>query len=1062
MSNHKIIFQILKFAGIFLFCILITGNLGAQEKASKKVATISVNLKVVDSDGNALPNAQIVVGEGQVHAATDSQGSYSLKARPDDFVAITLKGYEKQTKLVNEVFENNTVVLIKSKIFMTSDDVVELPFMKLKKRLITGSSPVLRGSQLDKYPSTDLRNSFTGLANGVNVREMHGSPGISAEEGLGTFRFDEKISVSSRGRHLIYIIDDIPTDITEMPLDPSEIETVTFLKDIVSKSMFGPAAADGVIFIKTKRGRLNERVMNVNIESGVSMIDRFPEFVSGADYARLNNLARTNSGLDPLYSESDISAYAKNDPYDMYHPSVNYRDIMLKNSMAFRRANISSTGGNDMVQYFAYLGYAGEGDIYKLGATSDYNRLNARSNIDIKINDYIKVQFDFFGGLNFRRSPNYGYDSDFTSEGTNNPALDIVEFGTVINDIVNTPPIAFPIYANNSPELKSPWYAVSSSYGSNPVGNLEKNGYYTESGRSGAFNVALDYDMSTILKGLTSRTYLGFNGFNLVRVGKAENYTAYIINQTQTASGADTITLSKEQDGVDQSGQSKLHDFYYQRFAFYENLKYNKSFGKSDLQTSLTYLMSKASRNGIEEPERQQTGVLTAVYSYDDKYSVQGVLNYTGGSSFGEKERYILSPTIGASWVLSEENFLKDVKFLDYLKLRAETGVLGYESFLSPFYYRDRWNNNSSGTAFGPHSANQWFGSATDNTVYRTTPSRIGNPDITWERRREFNAGIDAMMFNSKLYLELNYYNQLRDGQISQLSNAIPYIAGISSWLPRSNYNQTRYTGVELSLQYTNKIDDFKYSFGGNATVQDSKYVKYDEPNYRYDYQSRVGKSSDAIWGQTYLGKFTSDQEAEVIPQLFDDALYQGDLKYKDMNGDGVIDDNDQSQIGHGSPRLYYALNLNLSYKSLELSVIGTGYAFYDILLNNKFYQNGWGDNNYSTFVRDNIGGAYPKLTYYKVNNNFVSSDFWLTKGGFFKIQNVELAWNVPVNKMQWTGIRFIKLFARGANLMTFTKVKDIDPESKDSGLGTVSVNNNDRGLYPLFRTVSGGIKITF
>jgi TonB-linked SusC/RagA family outer membrane protein len=963
--------------------------------------------------------------------------------------------------LVGDLDVAKPVVLTKSKPFMTSADNVPLPFTSIKKRHLTGGYNVLSGSTLDKYPSTDIRNSLTGLANGLNVEENHGAPGLTAEESLSVFRFSDKITVSSRGRDMMYIIDEVPTEITEMPLDPGEIESITVVKDIVGKAMFGPAAADGIVFIKTKRGRTNERIINVNVENGVNMVDRFPEFVGGADYARLNNLARTNSGLTPLYSETDIAAYEKGDPYDMLHPNVNYRDMMLKNSMTFRRANVSSTGGTDKVRYFAYVGYDGDGDIYKIGPKADYNRLNTRSNIDLKINDFINVQFDFFGGLSFRRSANYTYDPEFTSEGTDNPSLDIVEFGTVINDISNTPPIAFPVYANNDPNLKYPWYAVSQSYQQNPIGNLMKNGYYTETSRMGAFNVALDYDMSGILKGLKSRSYIGFNAFNLLRIGKAENYDAYTVTPDATVAEGYKLTKHSSHSQVDQSDMSKLHDFYYMRFAAYENLSYEKTFGKNSIEASATYYMSKISRNGIEEPQRQQNGILSALYSFDDKYNIHGAVNYAGSSSMSDAERYQWSPSIGVSWIVSDESFMKDVKFIDYMKLRAETGVLAFESFRGPFGYRDRWNSTTDGTAFGAWTSSQWFGSATDASNPRVVQSRTGNPILSWEKRREFNAGFDALMFKRKLYMEVNYYNNLRDGIINS-PRSLPYVVGISSWLPVFNSDKLRYYGVETALQYTGQKGDFKYSFGGNATIQNTRYEKYDEPAYRYDYQSRQDKPADAIFGQTYLGKFASDAEALEVPQLFDAVLSKDDLKYKDMNGDGVVDDNDQSQIGNATPRLFYGLNVKFSYKNVDMTVVGTGAAMYDIMMTSKYYRNGWGDNNYSVFVRDNINGAYPRLTYYQINNNFVASDFWLIKGGYFKIQNVELAWNVPVKKLAWSGVRQVRLYARGANLLTISKVKDIDPEAPSSGLATVSYGDNDRGSYPLFRTFSGGLKLTF
>jgi hypothetical protein len=320
------------------------------------------------------------------------------------------------------------------------------------------------------------------------------------------------------------------------------------------------------------------------------------------------------------------------------------------------------------------------------------------------------------------------------------------------------------------------------------------------------------------------------------------------------------------------------------------------------------------------------------------------------------------------------------------------------------------------------------------------------------EKRKEFSAGLDGMFFDQKLSLELTYYNNLRDGVTSQVSSSIPNIVGISSALPRFNFNKYRNTGLEIGIQYAGNAGKLKYSLGGNATVQNSKIEKYDEPAYRHDYQIHTGKAMDTYYGLTYVGKFQSDAETLVVPQIYDEVLHAGDLKYKDMNGDGIIDDSDRGPIGHTTPRLFYAVNLKLNYKGFELYALGTGRAFYDIALTNQYFWNGWGDNNYSDFVKDNIGGAYPRLTYNKVNNNFVGSSFWLVKGGFFKVQNVELAYNLPANALKIIGTRGTRFFIRGANLLTISKIKDVDPESISSGVD----------YYPLFSTYTAGIKLTF
>jgi TonB-linked SusC/RagA family outer membrane protein len=1048
MILNKILYRYSRSFAIMLLSALMTVVLSGQEQKAKKTPLASLTVKVVDENGTAIPKARVVVGEGVIYTETDAGGSVTFRAYPEDFVSVSLSGYEKAVTIAEELIKNSAITLKKSKLFMTTDDDVPLPFLTLKKRNITGSSNILTSNQLEKYPSNDLRNSFTGLIPGLEVIERDGQPGYSSEENLGVYGITEKIGVGGRGRSLVYIIDDMPIDITQVSLDASEIESVTVIKDIAAKTMFGPSAADGIVYIKTKRGRSNERILNVNVESGVSVIDRNPGWVSGADYLRLLNTAKQNDGLTTgIYTDSQIDAYASSDGYNRRTPNNNYEGMMVGNSKSYNRANISSTGGNDVVQYYSYLGYSGEGDIYKMGPTSDYNRINTRSNVDIRLNDLIKAQFSIYGGLTFRRSPNY---SGAASEGA---LSNLIDYNSVLNDITTIPPTALPVYAAYDTLKGIPWYGVTQSYPNNPIGNINGRGYYTESNRSGMTSVSLDYDMKNILSGLKFRTYVGFNALNLVRVGKANNYIAYIATpSTSVKTGNDTILLAKAHDGLSASDESNLHDYYSQLFTVYENLNYSRISGDHNLQASLTYYLSKNTENGIRESKRIQSGILTACYSYRDKYILQGVLNYSGTYSLPKGKRYSLFPSGGIGWVLSEEGFMSDLRFVNYLKIRAEGGILGYEAYTDPFSQNDRWNSDASGVAFGPYSANQWFGSAQETGVYRISQARVGNEDISWEKRKEISAGIDALMLGNRLSFEITYYNNLREGQLTRVSNITPLVAGISGVEPLYNYNTTRYFGFETGLRFTDHKGDFTYSVGANATVQNSKLVKYDEADYRFDYQRHTGTAADTYWGLTYLSKFSTDAEALVVPQIFDAVLKAGDLKYKDMNGDGIIDDNDQGAIGHTAPRLFYSLNLQLSYKNFDLTVIGTGRALYDLPQTNRYYWNGWGDNRYSDFVKDNVGGSYPRLTYYKVNNNFLASDFWLTKGGYFKIQNVEVAYNLPASSLQVLRTKGVRFFIRGANLLTISKVKEVDPESVNSGVT----------VYPLFRTFTGGIKLTF
>ena len=366
--------------------------------------------------------------------------------------------------------------------------------------------------------------------------------------------------------------------------------------------------------------------------------------------------------------------------------------------------------------------------------------------------------------------------------------------------------------------------------------------------------------------------------------------------------------------------------------------------------------------------------------------------------------------------------------------------------------YEDKWGVDNKGTAFGPHTNNQWFGSNTDNNIYRSTYNKLGNPDLNWETRKEFSVGLDALMLDRKLSVSVSYYNTLRTNEWVKPTNRYPLAIGLLA-TPYVNFNKTRYYGAELSAKYTDKIGDFRYSIGAMATLPRTERIQFDQPDYRNEYQSRIGKPTDAYFGLVHQGRFSSDEEANKIPQLFDEKLKAGDFKYADLNNDGVVDGNDMKQIGNTSPRLFYALNINLAYKNIELTIIGDGRSGFDIPLTSKYFHNGWGDNNYSKYLVENVGtDKLPRQTYYKVENNYQASTFWLKKGDYFKIQNIEIAYNLPLAASAFMGIRKARFFVRGANLATISGIKDIDPESATSGI--------DR--YPLNRTFTGGVKLTF
>lgn len=1054
---QSILINIKPFRDLLLLAVAFSVfTVPANAQTSGKTVATPVRISVVSSSGTPVSMAEIVIGEGADHFTTDYKGTANVTAGDSDEITIRRYGYKSVITTLYALRQSGQVTLSEAPIFTDSKDDISLPFSVESKRYSTGSAYKIDGRELERIPSTDIRRGLTGIVPGLEIVQNYGGPGMTPMERIGKFGSAVKTSTNMRGVTPVYMVDGIPVDIAETPLDPEQIESMSVIKDVTAKALYGPYAANGIINITTKRGMNRDRYLKVNYEEGVNVVDRMAEFVNGTDYAKMNNIARHNSGMDMLYTREAVEQYAKNDPYNILYPNVDFRSMMLKNTASYRKVNVSSGGGNDRMTYYAFLGYDTEGDLYKIGPESNYNRLNFSANLNVKVNDFIKTRFGFYSNLSNRKSPNYGYNADYSSEDeSSNWTMDVIEFSRVMGHLTTIPHISFPVYTNNSTDLTRPQYAVNSLFTQNPIGNMMHNGSYTDRIRKGLINACIDMDFSFLLKGLTSSTYVAYDANSLIRLGTAEDYDAYLISRSTDINGNEIPALTKSGSHTlkEMANRTKLTDYHSERMFGYQRFNYENSFGKHDVGAALNMFMTKRVVKYISEHRREMTGTFAGTYAYNKKYLFNMALAYSGTYSL-RNHRRSFSPTFSAGWILTEEKFMRNIHFLDYLKLRASAGILSYDGSMSANRDIDNYGWNTSGQAFGPHSSNQWFGSTVSGGTATVHPSLIGNPNLRLEKRKEFNAGIEGTALGKRLYFELNYYNNLHDGPVTNAANIIPYLTGITGAKPWINYNQTRYFGFEFAARYDgNKGNDFSYSIGLNATVQNSKVVRMDELDYSYPYQSRVGYPEGSIYGLVCMGQYATDAEAAATNQMYDETLHAGDLKYKDMNGDGMIDDNDRCYIGNSTPKLFYGLSVNLRYKDFDLNVLGSGRAFYDIQMTNEYFWNGWGNNNYSQFTKDHYGrNGYPQLTYEKVNNNYKLSSFWLQDGSYFKIRNIELGWNVPVKRWKLNYVGGIRVYAKAANVLTLSKVKDVDPEAIDSGISH----------YPLSRTFVGGVQLTF
>lgn len=892
------------------------------------------------------------------------------------------------------------------------------------KSLSTGGSSVFYEEDINKYPSSDFRNALTGVIPGLVITEASGMTGLMPDGARGGMNF--------RGLAPKFVVDGQPVYLTEVQLDPEEIESMTFVKDVLDKSLFGARSSEGVLYITTKRGLQAGKMIRVGVESGVSVIDRMPEYVGGAEYASLQNQARDAAGYTVLYTQDDIDAYALNRPDDLIHPSVDWRGLMFKDTKSYKKANLTVQGGTEAVKYAVYFGYLGEGDFYAAGPAAGYNKMNLRTNADIKITNDLKFSIGLFSGLNFRRSPRFSNNGSFN------------EFDNYLSVANTTPPVAFPVHVGLNTETGGWIYGLSEVYTSNPYAALTEKGFFTERERSGIVNGTLTWDMNKIAKGLKFESYVGLNVFNMDRIGKTPDYLAVIYDPVTGQSS------KTSHEGAKASGKTAMGKWYHQSLYLNERLSYTGNWGLNRLSAAAVYYLETTERSQSAYRDRQHSVILNADYSYADRYLVQAVMNTSGSCMFMKGKRYGVFPSLGLGWVMSEEDFLKGSGWVDYLKLRAQAGVIGYNSFGALDLYEDEYLKEK-GVNFGPASTDfEWIGGSTKYQSYKTTLQRLGNKNLTWEKRKEITAGIEAKFFGNRLSVDANYFRTLRDGIITNTSNVNPKVFGFNGVATYDNYNKIRYQGTEVALNWTDKIGDFEYSVGGWAVYNRGKYLRYSE-NQINDYNKVEGSMVGDYHGYVYLGKYESAEDIASSPeQTFDSEVQAGDLKYKDLNGDGKIDSNDRTIIGNTSPKLNYAVNIYLKYKGFDFTVVGTGKAFFDIPLTNSYFWNGWGQNNYSKFVSENIGGDYPRLSYDKITNNFQTSRFWLRKGDWFKIQNVEFGWSTSFRNSNW--IRGIRIFARGSNLLTISGIKYIDPESTSAGVTT----------DPLYRTFTGGVKLNF
>lgn len=997
-------FQILIFLS---FVLLLSSTRVVAQKAKKELLT-TIESVVKNEKGDPIKGAIIYGNEGAVVAKTDASGKFTISVPNLTDLLIESDGYEPAVFRSGEYANLKVFSLKASTFYYGQKDIINVAFGKMKKGDLVNAVSVIDPTEILKYDNIQditqaLSGRVPGMLGGTNVR------GISTP---------------------LFIVDGLPRDYNTVNL--SEVAQITVLKDINSSILYGNAAFSGVVLITTKRGQVYKKQVNVSGFYGISKPTLLPKYLSSADYMELYNEARVNDGLSAPYDTATISKYRTGNPYR--YPNVNYYSKEnLKALRPFSKVMTELSGGNAVTTYYANLGWENTGSLLNFGAgkTAQQNRFNVRGNVDIKINRWIKSALDAVIVLDNNKGPVGNY---WTEAQTRQPNL----YAPLIPISLIDPNNA--LLKNRKNDVNGTYLlGGTSSYLSNAFANGYSGGVNENIRRTFSFNNRIDFDLKKITEGLAFHTNVSFDFYTSYDQAINNSYSVYLPNWN---SAKDSI-IGLTQYGTDtRSGSQNVGNSSYQRrFGFYGMFDYDRTFG--DVHHITGSLLGYGNRYKVQGDFQGSKNLnlgLRLAYSYKNKYLADFSGAYVNSVKLPVGKRGALSPSLGLAWVISSENFMSSVKAINYLKLKVSGGVMNSEAGIDGFFYYDN--------VYARSGSYSWFEGTWSNSG--TVSSYGGNNQLGWEKRNELNLGFEGILFNHKLSVDANVFTSLYYDQITRPSTVFPSF--YSNYIPYQNFDSNSYKGAELGLSFNQRFGDFSFVFGANAMYATSKFVKRDEI-YANQYQYRAGRPLDSRFGLVAEGFFMDQADIDSHPVQSFGKVKPGDIKYVDQNNDGIIDANDEIQIGRWQAPFSYGLNLKVSYKNLTLFVEGNGRVGADGYLTDNYY---WVDGNdkYTEYILNRWTEAtkttatLPRLSSLANTNNYRSSTFWLYKDNYFTVDRVQLTYEMPEKISRMFKMKNLIFHVDASNLITFSKYK--------------SIRDLRVGAEPYYRSFSIGVKTMF
>jgi TonB-linked SusC/RagA family outer membrane protein len=899
-------------------------------------------------------------------------------------------------------------------------------------RYITSAISYMSGSAVSNIPGTNRTNSLSGQMAGLTIISQSGLPSTESNIPLirGVHSFSATTTDFSRSRPVV-LINGRRDDDSE--IEPNDIESVTVLKDAAATALYGLNSANGVILITTKRGHAGRLKVEYNMETSFEQPTRLPKFLDSYNYATLYNEAQLNDNpaATPAYSATALQGYqAGTDPY--LYPNVNWVDELLKKSALQVRNNINISGGGDRVAYYFSGGYLTDNGIFKTdksinsyGTNSNLNVFNVRGNVDINLSKNLLFSANLRSKREMRNAPG-GYNNNFDQN--------------IFKVIYTTPNNAYPI-RNADGSLGG-----KSSLTNNPYALLNYSGYSTLVITSLSGNAALAYNFDDLVKGLKAKVDLGVANFSAFQTSRTKTFAVYA---PLTATTYQKFNADGSLTAANGTGGFITRQRIYDHSA---SVTYDRDFGDNSLSVLAMYQFQQSENDNGTPLTQNNIGPKGRLsYRYKNRYLLDFVAAYQGSEQYPVGQRYGFFPAISAGWIVSDESFMKNGAF-DFLKIRGSYGKTGNPT--SGVYF-DYLNNYSSGTIGGV------FNSGTPAASTGIYQSQVANPNVTWETSLKGNIGLDIAFMHNRLNASIDVFKE-RTSHINVL-NPISVMYGSDINSPVGIIDNK---GFEVQASWNDNIGKLQYSVSGNLSVAKNIIVNQNEPTRNNPWMYVTGNTYGVRMGYVFDRLFT---EADIAANNFPNQSLlgvqkAGDLKYKDLNGDGKIDFNDVAPIGASYiPEVNYGVNFGFKYQGFDLTVNfqGTSHSTtYNAGANYwEFYESGRDNVTEHLLSRwtPNSGqsAAYPRLTLSNPNN-FVTNSYWVQDNSYIRLKYTELGFTIPGNFLKKIGASSTRIFVNGYNLLLWSDVKEKDPESPDNAPAS-----NGFG-YPLQRSFSLGLNVKF